>query len=218
MEDLESIQAKRLADYRRSLPRSFWPSLPELAEAITAHPLASFKDGRMLSVRGELLFVPIRIYEELPLQYGGGQRLVDLAACLLFSRHHNGFVRETCARRLIHWRDPIVLPYLMFLAGEYVREIGATILEGYSPARIGSHADVVVENSRMLEVEVSRAISYWNAYYRHGPLGVALGAYEPFLFLAACCKAANLKPPLSVPRRYRQLFLRKVEGSALPGW
>jgi hypothetical protein len=121
-------------------------------------------------VGGEPLAIPYRIYNPLPEAHACAalserQRLV--ARCM-YTRHHDGHVRERCCRPLLCDREEWVAPYVVHLLGEPVIEIGTLIRD-----ELTGHRDIgepfvrfAQANGPLLARTRQRAISYWDAYYR----------------------------------------------------
>ncbi|MCW4454268.1 hypothetical protein OK348_05620 [Flavobacterium sp. MXW15] len=109
---------------------------------------------RVYYARGDLMAAASR---------GGNPGLI--ATCL-GTRHHDGFLREECVRKLLRAEEPWIAPYVIQLLGEYVLETGQAI-ERALPARdLRMHVGYARSNRPHLETLERRAVSYWNAYYR----------------------------------------------------
>jgi len=126
-------------------------------------PAASFS----VQVAGETILIPYRTYYDQArirraIAAGGQQGLVALC---LGSRHHDGFLRESCARRLLEHDEPWVVPFLFQLLGEYVVEIVRPI-EAAIAADGRKYTTFTRENPAYFLTTERRAISYWDAYYR----------------------------------------------------
>ena len=119
-------------------------------------------------VSGELLNIPYRVY------YGKRQLLtaVDcpgeagLIALCLGTRHHDGFIREQCVRRLLAIDDYWTAPFIVQLLGEYVIEVVQPIHERFIERVDTKYIDFFVHNAKYCQYLECRAISYWNEYYR----------------------------------------------------
>ncbi|NGZ83249.1 hypothetical protein [Duganella aceris] len=132
-------------------------------------PDQMFKPVGGLSVRvsEESLLIPYRTYYDMArvrraADAGGRQGLVALC---LGARHHDGFLRESCARRLLARDESWVIPFLFQLLGEYVVEIIRPIEEAIA-ADGGKYAAFVRANPAYFLTTEQRALSYWDAYYR----------------------------------------------------
>ena len=95
----------------------------------------------------------------------------DVYACL-YTRHHNGYVRQRHLRSIVGISHPWVVPFVVQLIGEYVLEIVADIREGLSDLDVpgssqrAQYAVFVAANPGFLDLTSSRVVSYWNCYYR----------------------------------------------------
>ena len=87
----------------------------------------------------------------------------------MYSRHHDGHVRESACARILRFSEPWVVPYVVQLLGEYVVEICALILDrlsAQSSFSSSAYREFVSANPEYLELTQQRAISYWSCYYR----------------------------------------------------
>lgn len=118
----------------------------------------------------EFLSVPYRIYFDLhflqtvhltPLQS-------ELLDCL-FTRHHDGVVRQKHLERIIRSRNRWVPCFIVPLVGEYVVEILRVIEANLPQVDTGAFADFARANPDFLAVTAKRVRSYWDCYYRSIP-------------------------------------------------
>jgi hypothetical protein len=88
----------------------------------------------------------------------------------LYSRHHDGYVRQRNADQLLKSDQPYVAPFIVRLVGEYVIEIIDMIrarLDLAHGTRTGTmYNRFVAENQAFVSRTQHQAISYWNCYYR----------------------------------------------------
>lgn len=128
-----------------------------------------------LRLASEQVSIPYRIYNPRPGQ-SLLQRLDDersLVLSCIYSRHHDGFVRqEFVSRILTSDDDACIIPFVVQLLGEYVVEICADVerfvLESL-PARpnlLQGFATFLADNPCYAELTEQRATSYWSCYYR----------------------------------------------------
>lgn len=135
------------------------------------HELAQ---GFEVVVEDEVVRIPYRIYNP-PLT---GRALHELTAeersilhCL-YTRHHDGHVRQTNAQELLGHDHPWVAPFVVKLIGEYVVEIVDVIrnwLESAFDAQSAScdtYRRFASANPTFIQATAQRATSYWNCYYR----------------------------------------------------
>ncbi len=118
----------------------------------------------------ETLYIPERIYYDVP-----SSKQIDLLSFdqqkvldTLFTRHHNGFVREEKVKEIIRSAndDIWIIPYLIKLVGEYVIEILQAIKENLHLIDIEKIKVFLSENPKFYQTIESRVISYWDCYYR----------------------------------------------------
>jgi hypothetical protein len=123
--------------------------------------------GLPVVVRGELLNIPYRIYED-----PDETRLACLNetqaivySCLL-TRHHDGHVRQRQVERLVASSEAWVAPFVMQLCGEYVMEI-LNVVEAHLPSmNQRTYGSFFRENPLFFQRTRDRMTSYWDCYYR----------------------------------------------------
>jgi hypothetical protein len=118
----------------------------------------------------ELLSIPRRIYLDPP--FLQTVRLTGLKSQLLdclFTRHHDGIVRQKHLERIIRSQNVWVPCFVVPLVGEYVVEILQLIRENLPNLNTSPYADFVRVNPEFLELTDERVSSYWDCYYRSTP-------------------------------------------------
>ncbi|MER5640739.1 hypothetical protein ABT095_27795 [Kitasatospora sp. NPDC002227] len=163
-------------DGRESLVEAFPHELAADVRAVLALlPEAKHRSCTFaVRVGAEDLAIPSRIYhgelpstkvELLPPQ----QR--QLLHCL-YTRHHDGRVRQRHLAQLLTSTAPWVVPYTVQLLGEYVLEILTDLRDGYrellAPGSEGRsvYGRFVVDNPEFFARTERRVVSYWNEYHR----------------------------------------------------
>jgi hypothetical protein len=84
----------------------------------------------------------------------------------LFTRHHDGLVRQLYLERIIRSRDPWVFPFVTQLIGEYVIEILEIIHQNLNKLDTLGYREFLVGNPQFLQITNHRVLSYWDCYYR----------------------------------------------------
>lgn len=144
-----------------------------------------------VSVTGDEVRIPERIYtRELPRGVVAGWTRVerDIYACL-YTRHHDGYVRQHQVSCLSSVSEPWVIPFVVRLIGEYVVEIVADIkrrlsdLESPGSNERAQYARFVNENPAFMTLTAARVASYWDCYYRRSY--PRLSDYPAFQLLAS---------------------------------
>jgi hypothetical protein len=129
--------------------------------------VASLTFGVVLNDRP--LAIPYRVYYDrtqlLPCTERTGME--GLVAQCLGTRHHDGFVREQCARALLAQDADIRVPFLVQLLGEYVLEIILPVQQALSGPLLAACARYLHDNPRYKATLERRVTSYWSCYYRH---------------------------------------------------
>jgi hypothetical protein len=120
--------------------------------------------------QGEALYIPERIYYDEPnlAQISTLTNNQQLMINTLYTRHHNGFVREAKVKDVIRFanRNVWIIPYIIKLVGEYVIEILQVIKENLDLIEIEKIKVFFSENPRFYNTIESRVASYWDCYYR----------------------------------------------------
>lgn len=141
--------------------------LKEVPLTSSIKPAGSFK----VLVHGEPLQIPYRVYyDDLHLLYEN-QLTPSQSKILycLFTRHHNGYIREQHLQQLLSsYNDEIwVLPFVMRLLGEYVIEILQVINSNIRLFDKNNILSFINDNPDFFQTTERRVISYWNEYYRN---------------------------------------------------
>ncbi|MFE2728472.1 hypothetical protein [Kitasatospora sp. NPDC059327] len=127
-----------------------------------------------VAVEGQHVSIPGRLYNDEPpadalASLSSRQR--QLLHCL-YSRHHDGMVRQRHLAKVIGSADPWVVPFVMQLVGEYVVEILIVIDDELRdlaiPGTSGhlAYGQFIVDNPAFFARTQRRVVSYWNRYYR----------------------------------------------------
>jgi hypothetical protein len=114
------------------------------------------------------LSIPARIYTD----EGQLNKLAKLTTkqkeivYCLYSRHHDGFVRERCLKEFILSSNLYTAPYILQLLGEYVIEIIDVIYQNREGLDKHNLITYILENPEHYERTKQRVYSYWDCYYR----------------------------------------------------
>lgn len=114
------------------------------------------------------LSIPTRIYANED-QLGRLKNLSliqkEMVYCL-FSRHHDGLVRERCLKEFVNSNNSFTAPYILQLLGEYVLEVIEVIYKNREKINKDNLASYISENPDHYEKTRQRVYSYWDCYYR----------------------------------------------------
>lgn len=115
--------------------------------------------------------IPGRIYHEPPPANAYLSDVQRLAVSCLYTRHHDGRVRERCLRSITGSAEPWVVPFVVALVGEYVVEILDVISRDLVEQPIGAthravYGDFIARNPAYWAQTESRMVSYWSCYHR----------------------------------------------------
>ncbi len=137
---------------------------------------------RPVLLQGEPLSIPYRVYVPAhhPPRSGASGRLTvesKVRACI-YSRHHDGYVRQAQVATLLGDSDPWLVPFVVQLLGEYVVEVAEAIEAHRDRLTEPPYQAFVRENPAFAELTRQRTRSYWNCYYRRR--FPRLESYPPF--------------------------------------
>ncbi len=117
----------------------------------------------------KLTFFIDRIYFQEPspeLENGLTETQKHIINCI-YTRHHNGYVREKRLQKLIGIDHEWILIYKLQLLGEYVIEILFELDKHITNENIHLYKQLTLNNRKYWVQTKSRIISYWNEYYRY---------------------------------------------------
>lgn len=123
---------------------------------------------------GEPVAIPYRVYNPVPPPdfASGLSRTEQAVTAAIYSRHHNGLIRQRALGTLLNCDEPWTAPFIVQLLGEYVIQICADI-ENFTrtalpsrPAMQASLSAFLRLNPDFAELTRQRAVSYWSCYYR----------------------------------------------------
>jgi hypothetical protein len=148
----------------------------DVAAALATMPSAEYHLAGTFGVKvdGEHLDIPYRIYNPEPPRdrVAGLSPTQQTVLRCLYTRHHDGFVRQRYVQQAIGSPHAWVVPFVVQLVGEYVIEIVVAIRDALSDLDVpGStqqalYGRFLVENPAFLELTSQRVASYWDCYYR----------------------------------------------------
>ena len=138
--------------------------------AIEVLPSATLgpSDGFLVNVAGEQQLIPYRIYNPEPRRTWRlfRSRDVSLITHCIYSRHHEGLVRERHLRSLVSAQRDWVVPYVLQLLGEYVVEILNLLCKRVNALSGIHYSNFAAHNPAFVQRTKSRIVSYWHCYYR----------------------------------------------------
>ncbi|MFC8453486.1 hypothetical protein [Kitasatospora sp. NPDC057223] len=151
-----------------------------------------------VQVQGRQVTIPSRLYsEEPPVEAVDSlpERRRTILHCL-YTRHHDGRVRQRHLEQVIGTPEPWVVPFVVQLVGEYVLEILVAIGGALGGLGVPGSADrsrygrFIADNPAFFARTERRVVSYWNCYHRTGYAGYADFAGYPGCTLLALLRAA----------------------------
>lgn len=118
-----------------------------------------------IRIGGEPLRIPYRVYfPELSPPAALTETQRRIWSCV-YSRHHDGRVRERNLGLLLDADDGWITPFVVQLLGEYVLEIVQLIDSRRDVLDRTQYRQLVIENAAFLRLTKQRAVSYWNCYH-----------------------------------------------------
>lgn len=170
-------------------------------------------DGEALSIPGRIYFDPGCLAESQ-----GLPAVEQLILTCLFSRHHDGYVREECLRAIVGRPEPWVAPFVIQLLGEYVLEIADVIRSNLPALAPATYAAFVAANSPFMALTRRRATSYWNCYFRQRfPDRVGLASLEALDHLESLATTASPDAPAAEAGRRSAVRHGGASGAASSG-
>lgn len=132
----------------------------------TTHPTNAFEKAFLAK---QTIDLPTRIYYKPP-HYPINAKLTqtekDLLNCI-FSRHHDGYIRQKAIQNILHSQNDWAIPYLVRIIGEYVIQILEDINNHFQTINAPNLTSFIRQNPEFYNRTRSRVSSYWNCYYRH---------------------------------------------------
>ncbi|MER6721415.1 hypothetical protein [Streptomyces halstedii] len=163
-----------------------------------------------VEVQGQTVAIPSRIYNEEPGADLGRPLAGTQQAILhcLYSRHHDGWVRQRHLEQMVASDEPWVVPFVVQLAGEYVLEILEAIGRGLpglavpGSAQLRLYGEFIARNPAFFARTERRVVSYWSCYYRwkYGAFGTYPGCVLLEAFRAAVVEQVGAQWPRHMPR------------------
>ena len=128
----------------------------------------SEQDIGPIQIAGEHLHIPYRIYAAEPdsLNWKTVGRQQGLVLCALYTRHHDGYVREKYIKVLLSAEEEWVAPFVIQMLGEYVVEIVQLLEPHVAHLSSESYLRFLKENQLFFSLTRQRLVSYWDCYYR----------------------------------------------------
>ena len=155
-----------------AFPRSLTSDVEKVLDAIpVAKHAPSSDDIGLITLEGESLNIPFRIYFPEPNQISLVllTKLQRAILTCLYTRHHDGRVREKYLREIIGAEERWVIPFVLQLAGEYIIEIIKFLDQNSHQLKRENYSSFVKANPAFCLITSQRIFSYWSCYFRHDP-------------------------------------------------
>jgi|WetSurMetagenome_2_1015567.scaffolds.fasta_scaffold476008_1 hypothetical protein len=153
---------------RRAFPSSIREDVNTVLSIVPSDRLKPAGNLGRTIINKELLEIPYRFYSSEPRRSNveGFSIIQNTVLECLYTRHHNGFVRQKYLGRLILSKELWVVPYILQLIGEYVIEI-IQMIEANMDFISKEHFFIfATENPEIVNLTRRRVIDYWNCYFR----------------------------------------------------
>jgi hypothetical protein len=164
---LEANSREARSAWLNAFPRRMCSSVENAATSLGEDGHLS-PDGFSFTLSGEELLIPYRLYAcepEYKHRVLPGEEALILSC--MYTRHHNGFVREEQLRQILTAHEDWMVPYVIQLLGEYVTSIHQLLLANLPILVSPPYMEAYEDNPRFIECTKSRIISYWNCNYGH---------------------------------------------------
>ncbi|WP_308012974.1 hypothetical protein [Streptomyces olivaceus] len=162
-----------------------------------------------VEVQDETVIIPSRIYNEEPSPDLHRPLTPPQQAILhcLYTRHHDGLVRQRHLEQIVAGDEPWVVPFVMQLVGEYVVEILEAITRGlpglFTPGSVQRrlYGEFIARNPAFFARTERRVVSYWSCYYRwkYGAFGEYPGSVLLDAFRASVVEQVDQPWPRHTP-------------------
>lgn len=121
-----------------------------------------------VSVNDEELKIPYRIYYDKKILENLNEFTQVQQDILnsLYSRHHDGFVRQKCVSKIITSNHSWTVPFIIQIISEYVIEILNEVNDRIISLDEINLKNFLLSNKEFYKVAKDRVTSYWDCYYR----------------------------------------------------
>jgi hypothetical protein len=135
-------------------------SLLDKVELKECRPTECFQ----INYENEMLSIPYRIYCDDTVHYNLTEKERLILHCL-FTRHHDGHVREKHLKEIISINNYLTTPFIVQLLGEYVIELLIIIRDNLSVFLLDNLIRLKGYNKLFFTRTEQRIQSYWDCYY-----------------------------------------------------
>jgi len=121
-----------------------------------------------VAIGQEKFEIPQRIYYNPPYSLASSKytrKEQEIINCI-FSRHHNGYIRQKAIQNIICSKSSWTIPYIIRIIGEYVIEILDDIDNNFEKIDKSNLISFVRQNPEFYNRTHSRVCSYWHCYFR----------------------------------------------------
>lgn len=154
---------------RKSFPSMLLNDVNVILDEIDLNSeLSLSEDSFLVKINDEKIEIPQRVYFETvnvltKARLSSTQK--EILDCL-YTRHHDGYVREKALKSIVGFSNICVIPFIIRLFGEYVIEILQVIYQSIDQLEPSKYGHFIENNKDFYEVNKQRVLSYWDCYYR----------------------------------------------------
>jgi len=155
-------------DLTEAFPESLRSHVREVLAVLPTPQPRRPDDIGAITLHGKPLRIPARVYHPEPdwREIDSLPAIEQLIAACLYTRHHDGYVRQRALERAITIDEVWVAPFVLQLLGEYVLELVAKVAVVLTGPPRHAFVSFLRENPGFLDLTTQRATSYWNEYHR----------------------------------------------------
>ena len=160
MEEFEIVQ--------KAFPVEIRGEVNSLLTKFTVETKHATHRGELVAIGEEKFEIPSRIYYNPPYSLTNSkftQKEQEILNCI-FSRHDNGFIRQTAILNIIGSDSNWTIPYIVRIIGEYVINILNDIENNFEILNKPNLTSFVQQNPEFYNRTRSRVGSYWDCYFR----------------------------------------------------
>lgn len=162
---MDSRDQGPIAELYKAFPRRLEARAMKVVSGLPSthsQPHSGFK----VKVSGDEVTIPSRIYNPVRARLGLFRTTNTLISDCLYSRHHDGIVRQRSLVSLLRTDEEWVVPFVLQLLGEYVIQILSVLRSAQEVLGHPQYSEFTSQNPEFVARTKSRIVSYWDCYYR----------------------------------------------------
>lgn len=160
---MERISPKELARVAAGFPRDVRSKLSSWPMTDPSNPVGNNAIEPVI-VNDEEVHIPYGVYFGDPILSDARSKIETAMIHCVYTRHHDGYRRESHLKHVLRSPSPWAAPYLMRLLGEPVVEIVERIESALTAEWTDELRIFAQENDAFMRLTKARARSYWDFY------------------------------------------------------